>query len=32
MEQPAALMSPGIALLVWKGNRGAVGQSDAQQH
>ena len=32
MEQPAALMSPGIALLVWKGNRGAVGQSDARQH
>jgi len=32
MEQPAALMSPGIALLVWKGNRRAVRPSAASQH
>jgi 2-polyprenyl-6-methoxyphenol hydroxylase-like FAD-dependent oxidoreductase len=32
MEQPAALMSPNIALLVWKGNRQAVRPSAVQQH
>ena len=32
MEQPAALMSPGIALLVWKGNRETIRPSTAKPH
>lgn len=32
MEQPAALMSPGIALLVWKGNRAALRPAAATPH
>jgi hypothetical protein len=32
MEQPAALMSPGIALLVWKGNRAMIRPSTAKPH
>jgi 2-polyprenyl-6-methoxyphenol hydroxylase-like FAD-dependent oxidoreductase len=32
MEQPAALMSPGIALLVWKGNRATIRPSTAKPH